>query len=296
MPASNPNRQSPRLAAALIATAVLLAACAAGAPERARLTAMSVNIRYDNPEDGADAWPHRRARLADTINARAPDVLGMQEVMHHQRQFLSAALTGYDWYSAGRNDGKLDGEATPVFYRKDRFAQLDHGTFWLSATPGKPGSIGWDAGLPRICSWVRLRESATGKEIFVFVTHLDNSGKQSRLESAALIRRRIAAIAGTHSWILLGDFNSPPGSDTWHRMTDPADGLPTAFDAYTASATPPAGPDSTWNGFDAIEPGRRIDYVFTSTDVRTLDFEILVDERDGHYSSDHLPVIATLEW
>jgi endonuclease/exonuclease/phosphatase family metal-dependent hydrolase len=290
------NRKTRNLTLALAAAAVFLAACADKAPEPAGLKTMSVNIRYDNPDDGPDAWPHRRAWLAQTINSQAPDVLGMQEVLLHQAEFLSAALPEHDWYGVGRDDGAQAGEFTPIFFRKDRFAEIDHGTFWLSDTPEKAGSLGWDAGLPRICSWVGLREIETGKEIYVFTTHLDYYGEQSRLESATLIRRRIAKIAGEEPWILLGDFNAPPGSDTWHKITDPGDGLARAIDSYTVSATAPKGPESTWNGFDAIEPGRRIDYVFTSENVKTLEFEILIDERGGRFSSDHLPVIATLEW
>jgi len=289
-------RKTQHLVLVFLSAAVLVAACADEAPKSPQLVTMSVNIRYDNPEDGPDAWPNRRAWLAETINAQAPDILGMQEVLLHQAEFLSAALPEHDWYGVGRDDGEQAGEFTPIFFRKDRFTELDHGTFWLSDTPEKAGSLGWDAGLPRICSWVGLREITTGKELFVFTTHLDYYGKQSRLEGAALIRRRIAEIAAQRSWILLGDFNAPPESDTWHKMTDPIDGLATAADAYTVSVTAPTGPQSTWNGFEAIEPGRRIDYVFTSTDMKTLNFEILVDERDGHFSSDHQPVIAMLEW
>ena len=32
---------------------------------------MSFNIRYDNPNDGDDAWPHRRDGVADMIRGTA---------------------------------------------------------------------------------------------------------------------------------------------------------------------------------------------------------------------------------
>jgi len=35
---------------------------------------------------------------------------------------------------------------------------LRDGTFWLSETPEKVGSKGWDAALPRIMTWVKLKD------------------------------------------------------------------------------------------------------------------------------------------
>ena len=285
-----------RMNVALIAAAALLAACWQADPEPARLVAMSFNIRLDNPADGPDRWANRRERVAATIAVQAPDVVGLQEVLLHQQAFLSESLPDYGHYGAGRDDGQQKGESTPVFFRKDRFAMLDQGTFWLSETPGTPGSVGWDAAITRICSWVLLQEFGTDKRLYVFNTHFDHIGEQARVESAALIRRKIAEIAGTQPWVLLGDFNSAPGSAAYRRLTDATGDMAVLIDTYTHAEQAPAGPDSTWNGFSEIEPGRRIDYVFTGKRIRPLSLDILVDQRDGRFSSDHLPIVATLEW
>jgi len=285
-----------RLSVALIAAAALLAACWQAEPEPARLVAMSFNIRLDNPADGPDRWANRRERVAATIAARTPDVVGLQEVLLHQQAFLSESLPDYGHYGVGRDDGQKKGEATPVFFRKDRFAMLDQGTFWLSGSPDRPGSVGWDAAITRICSWVLLQEFGSDKRLYVFNTHFDHIGEQARVESATLIRRKIAEIAGTQPWVLLGDFNSAPDSAAYRRLTDATGDMAVLIDTYMQAEEPPVGPDSTWNGFSEIEPGRRIDHVFAGKQLRPLSLEIMVDQRDGRFSSDHLPVVATLEW
>ena len=45
-------------------------------------TCITYNIRFANPKDGKDAWPHR----VDTVAAylRKGDILGLQEVTHGQ--------------------------------------------------------------------------------------------------------------------------------------------------------------------------------------------------------------------
>ncbi len=131
--------------------------CVACRTEESReIDVMTFNIRYDNPRDSINAWPNRAAMVAGFINDQVPDLLGMQEVLWHQYEYLDSALTGYGSFAAGRDDGIRGGEACPVFYRLGRFSPVDHGTFWLSATPGVPGSVGWGAALTRITTWVRL--------------------------------------------------------------------------------------------------------------------------------------------
>ena len=42
---------------------------------------MTLNIRYDNPFDGVNAWPKPAHIIAGFVNSRMPDLLGMQEVL-----------------------------------------------------------------------------------------------------------------------------------------------------------------------------------------------------------------------
>ena len=125
-------------------------------PELVRV--MSFNIRYGTANDGINRWELRKEFLVDTIRDFDPDLLGTQETLASQRDYLADALKSYAVVAAGRDDGKQAGEMAALYYRKDRFEAIDEGHFWLSETPEKVGSKGWDAALPRIATWVKLKD------------------------------------------------------------------------------------------------------------------------------------------
>ena len=89
------------------------------------LTVMSFNIRYGSANDGENRWDKRKELVAETIKEVSPDLLGMQECLSFQRDFLAKHLPGYAIHAAGREDGKEQGEMCAIFYRKDRFELLD---------------------------------------------------------------------------------------------------------------------------------------------------------------------------
>src|SRR5688500_5179790 len=96
------------------------------------LRVMAFNIRYDNPGDGPNNWKHRRDAVAKLIKERELDVAGLQEVMAHQLDDLKERLPDYEFLGVGRDDGKRQGEFSPLLVKKDSFKIEDSGTFWLS--------------------------------------------------------------------------------------------------------------------------------------------------------------------
>lgn len=261
-----------------------------------QLTVMTWNIRYNNPDDGVNAWPHRKDWVAEIVVQNEIDVAGFQEVLHGQFDDLKSRLPNMDSYGVGRDDGKLAGEFCPIFWRKERFELLAKSTFWLSATPEVPGSKGWDAALPRIASWVQLKDRLTGNNSYVLNTHFDHRGEQARTESAALLLKQMRAQFAGQPVILTGDFNTQPETRPYRILTgaDEAKAGPVYRDSYQHSLQKPTGPKSTWNGFEAIVPDRRIDFIFTTPSVKVMNVKILEDQRDGRFPSDHLPVLTTL--
>jgi endonuclease/exonuclease/phosphatase family metal-dependent hydrolase len=252
------------------------------------LRVMTFNIRYNNPGDGEHAWPHRKERVASVIRFHEADLVGMQEALKGQIDDVAALLPDYAWIGVGRDDGVAAGEFSPIFYRKDRFDLVAHATFWLSETPDAAGSQGWDAALPRVVTWGRFRDRATGAAFFLFNTHFDHRGERARTESARLLRAQIDALAGDAPVVVTGDFNAEPTTEAYHVMTT---GL---YDARRRSLTPPHGPDETFWGFtvETGEEGRRIDYIFVKPGVRVRRYGVLTDHWNGHFPSDHLPVLA----
>ncbi len=263
----------------------------------AALRVMSFNIRYNNPQDGPNAWPHRREWVAQIVRDSDADVAGFQEVLHSQMQNLQELLPGYAWHGVGRDDGKQQGEYVPVFYRRERFELVDKSVFWLSETPDVAGSKSWDAAITRVTTWVKLKDRDTGVEFFVFNTHFDHRGVEARTQSAQLLRRRMQDIAHDAPVVLLGDFNSRTSSKAYQILTGDiaAEGVALA-DAWSSSRTKVNGPDSTWNGFRSIIPGRRIDFIFIGGKLGVRSHTILDEQREGRFPSDHLPVLAELSF
>lgn len=299
------NRTTYRFASYALFVVTTAASCRSSAPiaadsaprqADAPLRVMTFNIRYDTPNDGPNAWPHRRDWVASLIRFHEADALGVQEALVHMLRELDARLPGFARVGVGRADGGDGGEFSAIFYRTDRLELLDNGTFWLSPTPEVPGSKGWDTAIERVATWARFRDRETGCELVHLNTHFDHIGEQARQESARLIRRRLATLANDLPVIVTGDLNADPASIPYRVLT--RDTITAAIaplrDAFTVSRAGHYGPTSTWTAFRAIEPGRRIDYVLVSDDVAVLTHAILPDSWDGRFPSDHLPVLASV--
>mgnify|MGYP001764805930 CR=1 FL=1 len=268
------------------------AAAAAGSP----LRVMSFNIRYNNPGDGINAWPNRKERVASLIRFHDADVVGVQEALHGMLVDLDSLLPEYARVGVGRRDGANAGEFSAILYKRNRLDMLENKTFWLSTNPEAVGVKAWDAALERIATWGRFRDRATGCTYVHLNTHFDHVGEQARQESAKLIRRRLATVAGTLPVIVTGDLNASPTSAAYSTLTSGAldGGLAPLRDGYVVSQQGHYGPTTSSNGFKEIG-GNRIDYVLVSPGIEVLKHGILSDRWDLRFPSDHLPVLASLE-
>lgn len=284
---------------------VVLAACSAGFAiavepdsDAQPVRVMSFNVRYGTANDGDNAWPRRRDSLFDTIREFDPDLLGLQEVLAFQRDELAAALPGHEMVAAGRDDGREAGEMTPIFYRVARFERLDDGHLWLSESPDVPGSRGWDAALPRIASWVRLRDRADpdGRPVLMLNTHFDHRGTEARQRSAALLRERLQDLGRDCRVVVAGDFNAPEGSEPYRELFADADERGAVFvDTFRVVIPRPGAAEGTFNGFNAAATtGPRIDWIGCSADWEVRLAGIDRTTHAGRPPSDHWPVTAVL--
>ena len=83
-----------------------------------RLNVMSFNIRYQNKQDGNNAWVYRKDNVVYFLNEHHPDVFGLQEVLDEQYIFLCNNLSDYAAVGVGRDDGMRKGEYMPVSFLK----------------------------------------------------------------------------------------------------------------------------------------------------------------------------------
>ncbi len=119
-----------------------------------------------------NGWGQRYPVIAKMVQYHDFDIFGTQECFIHQLKDMKEALPSYDYIGVGRDDGKEKGEHSAIFYRTDKFEVIEKGDFWLSETPDVP-SKGWDAVLPRICSWGHFKCKDTGFEFLFFNLHMD---------------------------------------------------------------------------------------------------------------------------
>lgn len=265
---------------------LLLFGCLSLLAQPARMA--TYNMRYDNVQDTTNGWAKRLPIIGQLIQYHDIELFGAQELLDHQVQGVKKELPNFDWVGVGRDDGQTKGEYSPIFYRADKFKVLAKGNFWLSETPDQP-TKGWDAALPRICSWAKFQDFKTKKVFFIFNTHFDHKGELARVNSANLILEKIKLLAGNSPVVLMGDFNFDQhhqgfqALQTW-KLKD-AFGLSPFRMANT----------STFNNFDIKTTGdKRIDHIFLSPDFRVAKYGILTDSYQGKLPSDHYPVMITL--
>ena len=255
----------------------------------AQMEVMSYNIKYANENDGENSWSGRKAHLTAQLNFYEPEIFGVQEAVLEQLKHFENNLENYKYVGVGRDDGAEKGEFSAIFYKTTEFELLKEDTFWLSETPEKPVK-GWDAALPRICTWALFQKKDSGEKFYVFNTHFDHVGEQAREESAKLIIHKIKEINKKGlPVILMGDLNLKPETKPIQFLSEQMN------DSKKVAEKVVFGPEGTFNGYDFDKPvNDRIDYIFTNDDFRVLKYGVLSDSKDLRYPSDHLPVIVTL--
>jgi len=251
---------------------------------------MSYNIRYDNNWDVKNSWSIRKKKVIQIFGQYEPSIMGVQEGLLNQVQYIDSCLANYDYVGVGREDGKERGEFCVIYFDTTRYVVSKHSTFWLSETPDTI-SVGWDAALERICTYGLFKDKKTADEFWVFNTHFDHMGSIARERSSGLILDRINEVNHRSlPVILMGDFNSEPDSPPINKIrTEMSDALQLSLEKLQ-------GPMGTFNGFDPDLPiERRIDYVFTR-DVKVLSY-IHVNDRmnNNRHISDHLPVMIKIQ-
>ena len=277
---------------ALLAVVFTPIASAAEKPIRV----MSFNIRFGTAKDGDNVWQNRRDFVVETIQAFNPDLLGTQETLAFQRDELAENLPEYAVFGVGRDDGKESGEMMAIYFRKDRFKQLDGGHFWYSESPDVPGSKAWDTSLPRMASWLKLEDrNQPGKVVWFFNTHFDHRGVQARIESARLLRQKVAELTKGGPAIITGDFNASEETKVYENLfagDEPVKLIDTFRNQH---------PDQTENlgtagGFSRSSRGnRRIDWIACTKHFEVESADIDRTNRNGVTPSDHDPVNAVLK-
>lgn len=273
----------------ILSIAILCSLCHAATAQQFRTA--TYNLRMDTPNDAENQWANRKAWVGKLIEFHQFDIFGTQEGFKHQLEDLQKALPHYEYIGVGRDDGKNAGEHCAIFYDTARFEIIKHGDFWLSEVTDRPNK-GWDAVLPRICTWGLFEDKTSGFTFMLFNAHFDHRGVQARKESTQLIIRKAAEIAADSPMIIMGDFNVDQHNESYHSLQQSG----TVQDSYTLAELKYA-PNGTFNGFDINRVSEaRIDHLFVSAAFSVLRYGILTDSYEGRLPSDHYPVVVDLSY
>ena len=247
---------------------------------------MSYNLRCLTPLDtGKKSWFYRADYVLQDIGQEAPGIIGFQEATRWQYEFLVESLPDYDSVITYRDEA-FNSEGCPIFFHTGRYTLVDKGSFWLSETP-EVMSKDWGAACYRICSYVILTDNSSGKDFVVFNTHLDHVSDEARIGGMVVILDKIAQFGGLPA-VIMGDLNAREGSATILAATEHF------LDArYAAEETVDTYTYQDWGDMSAAA---RIDYFMISkTGIRPLRYAVLDQPRDGVWSSDHSPIVLTME-
>ncbi len=266
-----------------------------GKKENQILKLMTYNLKFASPRF-EPTWEVRRDMQIDMIRKYDPDIIGTQEGLKEQIDYLTDHLPEYVVIGEGRKGGD-DDEHMAIFFKRDKFRLREVQSFQLSKTPEVIGS-GPEVN-PRMVTWARFAfvdispEGKAGRyaqdyrghwentqEFYIFNTHFFNGRKDSlaRLNASKLILKRINALNRFGAWtaerpvFLMGDFNCKPGSAPYK-----------VFVGNENSDDPNLLKDTN-------EEHNEIDWILYKGNVNVLKYEEVDYNVDGAYPSDHNPI------
>ncbi|KAL5120958.1 hypothetical protein ACEQ8H_001146 [Pleosporales sp. CAS-2024a] len=259
------------------------------------------NIRYATtcPFTGEQPWADRRPLMINEFKYNtlhnAESFICLQEVLNNQIMDIMNDL-GSDWIyiGVGRDDGKTEGEYSPVIFRKAVWEVESWKTVWLNED-GSVGKKGWDAGSVRIVTIGHFKHVASKKQVLGMCTHLDNAGAVSRRESAKIIQKLIATETKANGtsvpFFLGGDLNS----ETWGDAYQILNGQDSSLRDAKEVAEWKYGDGYTFTGFD--EERELLDHIFVGprggSQWEVQGYSVLPNRfDDGVYSSDHRAVVV----
>jgi endonuclease/exonuclease/phosphatase family metal-dependent hydrolase len=267
--------------------------------QRVTLKLMTYNLKFASPAF-KPSWEVRRDMQIDLIKKYNPDIIGTQEGLKEQIDYLADHLPEYVVIGEGRKGGD-DDEHMAIFISRDKFRLREMSSFQLSETPEIIGS-GPEVN-PRMVTWARLalinrpKEGADSPypedyrghwentlEFYVFNTHFFNGPMPlARLNASRLILERINDLDSFGEWtaerpiFLMGDFNCRPGSAPYNVLVGDKNS---------------SNPDLLKNSFEDVD---KIDWILYKGAVKVLKYEEVDYNVNGVYPSDHKPICVEFE-
>ncbi|MDU2123665.1 MAG: endonuclease/exonuclease/phosphatase family protein [Clostridium celatum] len=252
---------------------------------------MSFNLRSDFILDFKNRWDDRKHIVYEIIDKYKCDIIGVQEVNNKMYEDITSNIKNYNIIGSARSK-KFFSERNNLFIEESHNI-LKHKTFWLSKNPNKVGSQLWYSLYPRICT-TAVVELKTGEKVRIYNTHLDCFLPQARDFGLKKLGEFVEKNRKEEKLpvIIMGDFNATPNSKIIKKFA--AGEYNTDRFVAVQEVKKELYSKSTMSSFKGKEKGLHIDYIFVSEDLEIVDVDIVKDNINGKYPSDHYPLIADI--
>lgn len=254
-----------------------------------KLCLISSNIRFDNPADGANSWPHRRTLLAQTLLSHRPDIIATQEGRFHQLKDFEELLKDYDIIDPHRS--WIKERMYPTFFiRKNAFEFIKSEDLWLSETPNVAGSFSFGSAFPRLMTWMKIQPKNSDVNLLVVNTHLDHVKAETRAEQIKVLTEQVKRVKDERSkLIIMGDFNDSPESDVRKELTNAFSGLQDSWKLFHDQE------ETSHHAFNGeCQNGARIDWILVDQKIHIDNCFLEKSTIEGKYPSDHFPVVCKI--
>lgn len=256
---------------------------------------------YDDQQLPENRWPIRAPRIVELLNTMKADILCIQELQLHQLEQLAKAMGEEYAFVFEPNfdlNQKVSQDYDGIFYRKKRFCLVSSKTW---SVPQQQKNIP--------LTMAQLLDKCTNNTFTVFNAHFPSRNMDANEEVVIKIAKIIKPYVDSGKVILAGDMNTIA-----HRPDLPAlpwyngeraerlleqSGL---VDSQRRAILGHVGPISSFtNAGESSEPfkgqgvpGIILDHFFVSPSIQVLIHANEPARVDGHFPSDHLPVIIDI--
>ena len=245
---------------------------------------------WDHPKN-IRGLTYRAGLVYSKIKKENPDIIGFQEVIAPQLEYLEHMFPEYLFIGQGRNADMM-GEGLYIAIKKSVFMLCGMDVFWISPEPYVPATrFEEQSPYPRICVDILVRHKESGKMLRIYDVHLDHEETDAKAKGMKVVLDKISEDMQKipAEVILLGDFNEQPyGPAITYineykdiKLVDITSSIPVSAHDYKENVT-----------------DHKIDYIFTSESLAKEADQVKIWDENSHgiFLSDHYPISAIIRF
>ncbi|MBQ8893146.1 MAG: endonuclease/exonuclease/phosphatase family protein [Clostridia bacterium] len=242
--------------------------------EKNTFSTFNINMKNENGKDD-QSYATRLKLLMELLVKYNPDVITFQEVGSDWMDFIVPQLENiYDYYLIyPQKEDKTT--ANPIFFKIEKFEDESGGCFWVSDTPEEESPA--PDGKYYNCTWLQLKEKASGNSVYIFNSKLSPEVGQ---KGAEIIRSKCEFVGWKKAIVCNLDLGA---------ALDSAAGTVLQKNLFNSNTTNNATPTSyVYSGAGDIHDFS----LYTKVCLSPKTYKVVTDRIDGKMVSDHNPIFS----